>query len=57
MDPFCGWNDLAQKCDTAPNNDPLVSHFYQNATTCPILSTPVDGIVLFIFAKKSYVIC
>lgn len=43
MDPYCGWNDLSQKCDIAPNNDPLVSHFYQNATTCPILSTPVDG--------------
>lgn len=43
MDPYCGWNGLAEKCSTAPNKDPLVSHFYQNATSCPILSTPVDG--------------
>lgn len=43
MDPYCGWNDLTQKCSTPPNNDPLTAHWYQNATTCPILSTPVDG--------------
>lgn len=43
MDPMCGWNDLQLKCTPPPNNDPLASHWYQNATVCPILSSPVDG--------------
>lgn len=43
MDPMCGWNDLQLKCTLAPNMDPLASHWYQNATVCPILSSPVDG--------------
>lgn len=43
MDPMCGWNDLQLKCSPPPNNDPLASHWYQNATVCPILSSPVDG--------------
>lgn len=42
-DPYCGWNDLSLSCTVAPNHDPLVSHWYQNATSCPILSSPIDG--------------
>lgn len=38
MDPFCGWNDLALACTTAPNKDPLIHYWYQNSTMCPILS-------------------
>lgn len=53
MDPFCGWNDLGQKCGLAPHADPLISHFYQNATTCPILSTPVDGNLKVFFKTKN----
>lgn len=43
QDSYCGWNDLQLKCTTPPNDDPLASHFYQNANTCPILSSPIDG--------------
>ena len=43
MDQMCGWNDLQLKCTPAPNENPLASHWYQNATVCPILSSPVDG--------------
>jgi chondroitin sulfate proteoglycan 4 len=43
MDPYCGWNELQEMCTTAPKGDPLVRHWYQNATQCPILDSPVDG--------------
>jgi semaphorin 5 len=44
MDPMCGWNDLQLKCSPPPNGDPLASHWYQNVTVCPILSSSVDGV-------------
>lgn len=46
MDPTCGWNDLQLKCTPPPNNDPLVSHWYQVRVKCSsyfsaIISTPL----------------
>lgn len=43
MDPYCGWDDLRRKCSTPPDEDPLASHWYQNANDCPILQSTVDG--------------
>lgn len=42
-DPYCGWDDLRRKCSTPPDDDPLASHWYQNANDCPILQSTVDG--------------
>lgn len=43
MDPYCGWDELADACMPAPKSEPLVTHWKQSATSCPILDAPIDG--------------
>lgn len=43
MDPYCGWNELDDACTTAPHSDPLVKHWKQSVTSCPVLDAPIDG--------------
>ncbi|XP_046996594.1 semaphorin-5A [Schistocerca americana] len=43
MDPYCGWNEILEKCQTAPNDNPLTHHWQQSVTQCPVLTAPVDG--------------
>lgn len=37
MDPHCGWNELLLQCTTAPDRNPLSSHWLQSVTECPLL--------------------
>ncbi|XP_022912170.1 semaphorin 5c [Onthophagus taurus] len=43
MDPYCGWNDVSEKCTSAPNRDPLTKYWYQSVTSCPVLNAKIDG--------------
>ncbi|KAL1122703.1 hypothetical protein AAG570_003030, partial [Ranatra chinensis] len=43
QDPHCGWDDHLESCGPPPTRNPLVPHWHQHATTCPILNQPVDG--------------
>lgn len=43
MDPYCGWDDLNQKCTTPPQGDTLIKFWQQAATECPVLNAPVNG--------------
>lgn len=43
MDPYCGWDDRRRTCTSPPDEDPLASHWYQNASVCPILQSTIDG--------------
>lgn len=43
MDPYCGWNDLQQHCNTPPDNDPLKRFWIQHANECPVTISPIDG--------------
>lgn len=38
MDPHCGWNELSLQCTTAPDGNPLSSHWLQSVTQCPLLN-------------------
>ncbi|XP_030746274.1 semaphorin-5B-like isoform X1 [Sitophilus oryzae] len=42
MDPYCGWNELEDRCTTSPGTD---RHIYwkQLINSCPILNTPING--------------
>ena len=40
MDPHCGWNELLLQCTTAPDGNPLSSHWFQSVTQCPLLNVP-----------------
>lgn len=43
MDPYCGWNDLAEKCTPPPDGETLTRFWLQNSTECPVLTAPIDG--------------
>lgn len=43
MDPYCGWNDLQQKCSAPPEGDPLKRFWFQDANECPDSKAPIDG--------------
>lgn len=43
MDPYCGWNEVLEKCTSAPNKNTLTKFWLQNASECPILTSPIDG--------------
>lgn len=43
MDPYCGWDEMIEKCTAAPNGNTLSRYWFQNATECPNLKTTVDG--------------
>lgn len=38
MDPHCGWNELLLQCTTAPDHNPLSTHWIQSVTECPLLN-------------------
>ncbi|XP_046600130.1 semaphorin-5B isoform X1 [Neodiprion lecontei] len=43
QEPYCGWNDMTQKCAAIPSHAYLDTHWSQQATHCPVLTDPVDG--------------
>ncbi|XP_076262615.1 semaphorin 5c-like [Rhynchophorus ferrugineus] len=43
MDPYCGWNELEDKCTTAPGGDPHHKYWKQLMNACPDLNTPTNG--------------
>lgn len=43
MDPYCGWNELEEKCTPPPNLNQYDSNWLQDSSLCPILNAPVDG--------------
>lgn len=46
QEPYCGWDELQMKCAPAPLQSPggyLAQYWHQEATSCPVLTDPVDG--------------
>lgn len=43
MDPYCGWNDLQQKCTPPPDGDTLKRFWFQEANKCPDSNATIDG--------------
>lgn len=42
-DPYCGWNAIRQQCTPRPESQVELTRWYQNITSCPVVSNRVDG--------------
>lgn len=44
MDPYCGWNELVERCMPQPQDSSVWQHWHQAPQlTCPVLNAPIDG--------------
>ncbi|KAH8268722.1 hypothetical protein KR018_000031, partial [Drosophila ironensis] len=44
MDPYCGWNELVERCMPQPADSSVWQHWKQAPQlTCPVLNAPIDG--------------
>ncbi|XP_032574245.1 semaphorin-5A [Drosophila sechellia] len=44
MDPYCGWNELVERCMPQPQDSSVLQHWHQAPQiTCPVLNAPIDG--------------
>ncbi|XP_022218068.2 semaphorin-5A isoform X1 [Drosophila obscura] len=44
MDPYCGWNELVERCMPQPLDSSGFQHWQQAPQlTCPVLNAPIDG--------------
>ncbi|EDW72839.2 uncharacterized protein Dwil_GK17220 [Drosophila willistoni] len=44
MDPYCGWNELVERCVPQPLEATYYQHWQQAPVlTCPVVNAPIDG--------------